>query len=767
MGRFDYSSSNKPSNKTSPTPSSSAATAKAAATASASSTALNHAAKFRCRPISIIPFSTSRSERRSAAAAAPPTQPQPTLSGTSSTRATPAAIPPPLRPHPRHHPTPPKTRPSASCTASPSQPSRPPLRNKDRNHQNAPLLTSTSRSTTASVAKMPVTDRPRQPQLSAAAARSVKSSPLTPKIASKGPALNTTPLAAARRPQPARNARDDVGSPLGTLLSSSHITPRSGNRQGRVDSASSTPTGTPGLADRVAYDGWDTASVRSGLTTPVLGTPVLGGPRLGVDASSEQQNDGTKFFYASDAKVNSRPQSVPPKPVPFFYANGVSAEAPRTTSPSITQTFTPVLAPTQEPVATKFFYANGAPDLVSARPPLTTASSHSVVQAGSRVSMARPGTSNPTIGLPAATGQRPVSPIKALSKQASPALPASPKLSPALVTSPALGPAESVQGRRKVSIDAAPKLIRPGHSRAGSSSTFDPSAPSRYAASPIASHQTSPPLSPGVPQAAMTMASLLQAAEDFGDYEAENDADTQSELASPSKSPADPVSELVANARRERKVQDLEITNASLEAINRTLERQLRKQTAELRRYRRLSRSGHIPLVSAASSREPSAALSDPPINLSTLTEEEASDEEREEHDSLDDSDLSSHDSELSDESLLSDDKLAVRRKRDERRLQLDLSKHQELLVDSQKMNQSIKRCLDWTEVLIKEGQKALAYRVRVSEVDFVGRVLAPLDEDEEDHHSEIASDVPGLEPPWTKRPQDRDSGIELPVDGG
>lgn len=271
----------------------------------------------------------------------------------------------------------------------------------------------------------------------------------------------------------------------------------------------------------------------------------------------------------------------------------------------------------------------------------------------------------------------------------------------------------------------------------------------------------------------MTMASILQAAEELREEDEGNDGDAHSGLQSPTKTShaADPVSELVANARRERKVQDLEITNASLEAINRTLERQLRKQTAELRRYRRLSRSGRISLASAASSRVPSAALTHPPLDLSDLTEEEATDDEDEELDSIDDSDLSSNDSMAAGNALSPTEKLTLRRKRDERRLQLDLTKHQELLIDSQKMNQSLKRCLDWTQVLIKEGQKALEYHVRVSDVEVGGRVLAPPDEEDDDNVSfvrdaTIQADEPGLEPPWTKGLQDRDSGIELPADG-
>jgi hypothetical protein len=75
----------------------------------------------------------------------------------------------------------------------------------------------------------------------------------------------------------------------------------------------------------------------------------------------------------------------------------------------------------------------------------------------------------------------------------------------------------------------------------------------------------------------------------------------------------------------------------------------------------------------------------------------------------------------------------ARHRAKDERRLMLDLSKHQQLLVDSQKMNQSIKRCLGWTEELIKEGNRALAYRVKVSDVELGGRVLSRDEDEDED----------------------------------
>ena len=172
---------------------------------------------------------------------------------------------------------------------------------------------------------------------------------------------------------------------------------------------------------------------------------------------------------------------------------------------------------------------------------------------------------------------------------------------------------------------------------------------------------------------------------------------------------------------------DLEITNSSLAAINRTLEREMRKQTAELRRYRRLSRSGRLSIATSASIRTSTG--------LSTIDNQETrqfsdmSEVESEELSDFDSSEESLDDGSLDPEALAASD--ARHRKRDEKRLQLDLSKHQQLLIDSQKLNESLKRCLGWTEGLIAEGKKALEYHVRVSDVELGGRVLVADDADE------------------------------------
>jgi len=181
--------------------------------------------------------------------------------------------------------------------------------------------------------------------------------------------------------------------------------------------------------------------------------------------------------------------------------------------------------------------------------------------------------------------------------------------------------------------------------------------------------------------------------------------------------------DLAANARRERKVLDLEISNSSLLAINRSLEKEVRKQKAELRRFKRISRNTNrtswLSDGTSNSSLGRLSALDEDTDGLSTDFRTEELDLDRE---------LSGEDS--LDEEVMSPSALAQsdarHRKSDVRRLKLDLSKHKEMLVDSQKMNQSLKRCLGVTDQLIQDGNKALEYQVRISDVPLRGRVLSP-----------------------------------------
>lgn len=195
------------------------------------------------------------------------------------------------------------------------------------------------------------------------------------------------------------------------------------------------------------------------------------------------------------------------------------------------------------------------------------------------------------------------------------------------------------------------------------------------------------------------------------------------------------MNELAANARRERKVLDLEISNSSLLAINKTLEREMRKQSAELRRFRRLSRSGRFSIVTdslrSMSGQSHLSALTEKDDGTGKLSDSDQDSDDLDESDDDVDSSFEDDSSAALSPSPRADDD-ARHRARDEKRLMLDLSKHQQLLIDSQKMSQSIKKCLGWTEVLINEGNKALQYQVKVSDVQLGGRVLSRDDEGDE-----------------------------------
>lgn len=209
----------------------------------------------------------------------------------------------------------------------------------------------------------------------------------------------------------------------------------------------------------------------------------------------------------------------------------------------------------------------------------------------------------------------------------------------------------------------------------------------------------------------------------------------------PGQSRLDHLNELAANARRERKVLDLEISNSSLLAINRTLEREMRKQKDELRRLRRTTdRTAASRVVSGATNSTGRASM------LSGPATTEDGDPYSDELSSLggfdDDEDMRSLSSSTSspppDRSSFT---------RDTKRLQFDFSRHRTLLVDSQKLNQSIKRCLDTTESLINDGKKALAYRPKTPDADPPpqkgGRVLAHEEEDEDSPRQGLLS--PGI----------------------
>ncbi|KAL7808936.1 hypothetical protein V8C44DRAFT_350683 [Trichoderma aethiopicum] len=695
---------------------------------------------------------------------------------------------------------------------------------------------------------MPPGDKPRQPQLSAGAPRGMTRTPLTPKVAVKGPPA-TTPL--ARKSSSVAGAQSPRGesaaAPPGSYLSHNG-TPRSGARQSRAESTIS--TGSSANFDKMSDGGWETRSNRGLGVSPLARNDSLSSRRSVTSSSSTGPGEDSKFFYASSVKPSA--QAPPPRPASvvhtkstptFFYASDAASK--RVTSPpAYPSSSTHSLASAQEGVATKFFYANGAPDM-DARLSARSSGTGSTISSGSRATRANTNNSSAVGSSTTQLYSRPASPSKNLThptlpqqqqQHAQPTLRAS-AMSPtspiraSVHPAPKLAAAPAQANKRRVSVES-PLRLNKGHGRAGSVVSVEGGAAVPKIASPTsvpptihAPDITPPLLSPGLAQLAqpMTMASILQMADEMEDEDEDDDEDgsggegedgedgdsddSENDSVSRKRSSqnSEPLDHLVLSARRERKVQDLEITNASLEAINRTLERQLRKQSAELRRFRRLSRAGRLPSGAAAAS-QGGASLTVPDASggLTDVSEkeedaakmngeldeddEDEDEEDDEDEDSLVDSDLSHGNTAADPNSTTSQSKAESpgdkRRKRDERRLQLDLTRHQELLLDSQKMNQSLKKCLDWTEVLIKEGQKALAYRVRIADVDAMpGRVLAASYYDYGDDTSQVEDDtvstvsasrfdddtISNIESEaetWPKEAQGRDSGIELPVAG-
>ncbi|KAG0645574.1 hypothetical protein D0Z07_8487 [Hyphodiscus hymeniophilus] len=671
------------------------------------------------------------------------------------------------------------------------QPSRPPLRPplQSRDHNAMPRnppLTAKSGNAANNMASYDKQTRPLMPTLSSSAVKTANRTPLTPRVAGSAPPPASTPL--SRRgtrldnngTPPVGSSREDLSTPVSAFLSN-NITPRSGSRKSRVDSTNTTPTGTP-----IGTPAPSTEFSRIGGESHSLGLGILDRdiPKRHTVTFSPAVSDGgfakspgpstadSKFFFASEAKS----AQAPPKPVPqtknaptFFYANGDSIPPPQSSSSSAIGS-----SVGEERSQPKFFHANGTPDFKASShfpPPKPS----SIVSSTSRMTSPRLAGSPGTLSPP----QRPVSPQKLNQHASIASLRNTPSLPIPLAARPqAVGRGQSANNIisvRKASIEGGQRIF--SHGRSASVDSPESKMSRRISSGSSLESTSSPPPMP--PLNLITTPIPVSTPEEISLEPQSSSDDGPSEVQSPIKTghSLEHMNELAANARRERKVLDLEITNSSLAAINRTLEREMRKQTAELRRYRRLSRSGRLSIATTASMRSASGNLSimegveGPP--LSDMSEE----------DSETDSDFDSSESESLDDGSLSPGAMAEsdlrHRKKDEKRLQLDLSKHQQLLIDSQKMNQSLKRCLGWTEELINEGKKALEYHVRVSDVELGGRVLA-LDEMEGDDEAAHGLGEVGKKmlkearlaaangaASWSVLGEgaDRDSGIELDPD--
>ncbi|KAI4098579.1 MAG: hypothetical protein L6R37_006401 [Teloschistes peruensis] len=556
---------------------------------------------------------------------------------------------------------------------------------------------------------------------------------------------------------------DDATTPVKPLLSS-NITPRSGSRKARVESASSTPRRTPesnGAKGRpvsmIEGQNWSLGASNIGSGSGTGGGNVSR-PERSRSVISDAQSSSTrqdreswnasldavpKFFHADETKAlraaKVQPQSSQSQPRlvdnRYMYGTATSTHSSRPSSPQCAD---------DRP---KFVYANGtqedsspAPRLINGtfgtRPPLQTIFSSYQ-------------TTTPT--------HRPPSPLKEevlpVSRKSSLNKP-SPRRHTRLVSSGSSGiraPESITKGpsdiSRRSSLNEPNRRITQPQSPVISTRKITSSRRSSIALSDSGRDPTLM-LSPE-PQSTELSPIIYPPTSN-----PEPSPPQSPSKAAPGQSKLDHLNELAANARRERKVLDLEISNSSLLAINRTLETEMRKQKAELRLFRRLRSSGHFPASSRSASSRFSMPSTSDDLSPTSSADEDYLDDDRFSNVSGTSDDTSFPDS-LSFSPTPRNSTAPFGKGRQSRAFKLDLSAQRALLLDSQKLNQALKRCLSRTDELIADGKKALSYSVDVGQANSLGpRVLTP---DERDGEIELGRGLlsPGVdekhENPWDR----------------
>lgn len=536
--------------------------------------------------------------------------------------------------------------------------------------------------------------KPFTPTLSAGFHRSQKS-PLTPKLASPAPAPGPTPRRLAPDHPYSTPSKDDSAVPP-TFLSA-NVTPRSGPRSTRRDGATFSPTNTSPAPSYYTPCSQSTIGYGRRDRSPARG------------AKPEQPRSLRAQTLNADSQPMARPNSFSDMTsgVPLFF----HASDARSAHPSELQTAPRPSPQGQASPASSFVYANGDQERKSSGDQSSSVSTASKRRSGG-VGLPRP--------LPAGINR--ASPSQGLN---SPNAPDMTSPSPEDNRSSFLGGLDNGLGiiPRLGSPSSAMSCDKSQHQpfQHTKSSSVDSNA---RATPPQDSLRASPVILSGNYSNDWTVPIMSDKIPALRPRIFSNGSSISTDTYPPvplSPGKSDAPSEAALNARTERKIMDLEISNSSLLAINRTLEREMRQQKAEIRRFRRLSRSGRISM--APSTRSFSG------VTLSVTSEIEDGESEDSTRSSDDMSEISDEDS-IVDEHVLSPGSLAEHdakhRAHDEKRVMVDLAKHQQVLADSQMMNQSLKRCLGWTEELIKEGQRALEYNVHVQDVELGGRVLTP-----------------------------------------
>lgn len=577
--------------------------------------------------------------------------------------------------------------------------------------------------------------RPLVPTLSVSRmkAANTATTPLTPRVAGSTPANVSTPvLRPATRQDTTPNTsgrerereRDGRTTPVSYL--SDTITPRSASRRSRVNSANSTPTSTPATSSvgaptsRPLQNSIDNTPYGAGLASDSARrkafvsfspqTPENGNAQGRLQSQQQSQASG-KFFYASDVKSNasqpSRKRSVTQKLSSSLHTNG-NANSASAHSPGLA----PAAPETEERSKARFFHANGAPDTASM-------STQSPARPGSTLSASSsseaPRLASDTQRLTSLADNSTNCVFNSTSTQTSPRI-SFRRTSQSVVN-------DDIDGNGSVS-----SSITSRHAGTRSVDYLDLLSVAEELSEP------SDPVASRDPQSDIVDETSVLSADEGQEPPAISDEPEDSGSRKPAEAgkTLQRMNELAAEARRERKVLDLEITNSSLSTINRTLERDMRKQNAELERYRRLARSGRLSGTSVSRS---TMGNGNDTASLSDMSEEEHEEKEGEE----DCPEPSSVGDRCSTSPPLAEGD-AQHQQADDQGLQLDLTKHQQLLANSQKMNQSLKRCLGWTEELINAGRSALEYRIHANDVVLRGRVLATYEDPEDETSSHISS---------------------------
>ena len=554
--------------------------------------------------------------------------------------------------------------------------------------------------------------RPLMPRL-AVSAQASRSSP-APKLAgynSPSPQLKRSQAQTTPQPPTSKSLQEEKSTPVTNFISV-NVTPRSSSRKSRADSSQSTPTTeidtTPSRLRPASTLGLDHVDSKSQASYA---------ERSGSDVDRiKTQHGGPQNKHKSlpaSPNITQSPERMEDSFAPaensarFFRADERPSKDPM-----------PIKS--QHKKTGSFVYANGAADS-SGRDPPGASERDSYFPHANQVAFRNNASGHPvsqhaTTFAPPNSGGQP-SPTKSgfhltYRKGASQVMPPQP-FSPPLLD-------RSSSDRRKSSIDDEDSRRQ---SRTFSVSSFGSGVGDQVARKeqpfpflsmfPVPSSKNSPMASPiGAEPDQLSMK------RDSVHLLSGNGESIRSSASAVGSSDGDPQrSEAAAHARRERKIMDLEISNSSLLVINRSLEKEMRKQKLELRRYKRLSRKSNLLLDDASliSSGRPSDIIGDDD------DEEDASLEDPEEDEASEDSFA---------EEPTSPGAFAQRdarhKKGDQLRLRKDLEKHKELLADSQKMNQSLKKCLSVTEQLILEGNKALEYKVHHEDVPLGGRVLSP-----------------------------------------